>query len=230
MSVRFYEGLRTGEHVPWASWIVPIIAWTVFAFLLFFLMACVTTLFRKQWVDNEKLTFPLVQLPMEMMNEETSHAFFRSKAMWLGFMLPALIHGINGLSKSYPNVPQIPTFFPINSLFINAPFNQMTFTPLVLSFTVIGFAYLLPLDVSFSFWFFLIFFRFQDFIALYLGHQLDAAAVYPGSRYYQAYQSAGAFVAVIVSMLWFSRPHLRLIREKVFGNPKNDIDKDEYMG
>lgn len=229
VSVRFYEGLRMGEHVPWSNWIIPVIAWLIFAFMLFFLMACVTTLFRKQWVDNEKLAFPLVQLPMEMVNEDTSRAFFSNKIMWLGFALPFLFYGLNGLHRSFPNIPEIPNMFPLNNLGVTPPWNQMMFTPLILSFSIIGFSYFLPQDVSFSFWFFLLFFRFQDFMALSLGHQLDTMPLYGGSWFYQAYQSAGAFVTIVISMLWLSRPHLRLIKERVFGNPKNKIDANEYM-
>ncbi len=229
VSVRFYEGLRMGEKVPWGAWVVPICAWLVFAFLLFFLMACVATLFRRQWVDNEKLTFPLVQLPMEMISEDTSRAFFRSKAMWLGFALPFVVHSLNGLHRSFPNVPEVPSYFLLNSLITNPPFNETMFTPLVLAFSIIGFAYLLPLDVSFSMWFFLLFFRAQDMVALYTGHHLDPAPLYGGSRYYQAYQSTGAFVAIVITMLYYARPHLKLVWQRVFGEAKSDIDRNEYM-
>ena len=238
VSVRFYEGLRVGERVPWGLWIRPVAAWLVFAFLMFFMMACVATLFRRQWVDNEKLTFPLVQLPMELVNEESSGSFVRSRAMWLGFALPALIHSMNGLHRSFPNVPELPSFFVLNSLFVTKPWNEMIVTFLVLSFSIIGFAYLLPLDVSFSMWFFLLFFRFQDFIALYLGYQLDRAPLYAGTRYYQAYQSTGSFVAIALMLLWFARPHLKLVARRVREGalPQHslhqvtaEIDRDEYM-
>ena len=229
VSVRFYEGLRMGEHIPWNLWIRPLACWLVFAFLMFFTMACAATLLRRQWVDNEKLTFPLVQLPMELVNEESSSAFIRSKAMWLGFALPAIVHSLNGLHNSFPNVPAMPSFFSVNALLVTPPWNQMMITFLVLSFSIIGFAYLLPLDVSFSMWFFLLFFRLQDYIALSLGRQLDQAPLYGGSRYYQAYQSTGAFVAIVITMLWFARPHLKIIGQRVFGGAKPEVDRDEYM-
>lgn len=229
VSVAFYEGLKSGEAFPWQAWVVPIIAWIFFAFMLFFLMACVATLFRRQWVDNEKLTFPLVQLPMEMVNDESGSSFFKSKAMWLGFLLPVLVHGLNGLHRSFPNVPEIITYFPLNQLFTTPPHNGMMFTPLILAFSIIGFSYLLPLDVSFSFWFFLVFFRIQDAVGLSLGHQLDGAPLYGGSRFYQAYQSTGAFVAIAFMMFWLARPHLRLVKERIFRDGKRDIDDNEYM-
>ncbi len=242
VAVRFYEGLRVGEQVPWNLWVKPLAAWLVFAFLLFFMMACVATLFRRQWVDNEKLSFPLVQLPMELVSEESSRSFVRNKAMWIGFAIPLVIHSMNGLHRSVPSVPQLPTWLILNQLFVTKPWNEMIVTFLVLSFSIIGFAYLLPLDVSFSMWFFLFFFRFQDFIALYLGYHLDQAPLYGGTRFYQAYQSTGAFVAIAISLFWLARPHLRAVARRVWhalrSNPgvSSDsadsavaVDSDEYM-
>lgn len=229
VSVQFYEGLRAGDHIPWANWIVPSLAWLSFAFLLFFLMACLTTLFRRQWVEHEKLTFPLVQLPMEMVSDDTSASFFRSRAMWLGFTLPVIVHGLSGVAKALPSVPELPTYFALNALWPNAPLNEMLVTPLVLSFSIIGFAYFLPLDVSFSMWFFLLFFRFQDYIALYLGYHLDPTPLYTGTRFYQAYQSTGAFAAIAVLMFWLARPHLRLVKERVLGRSNGNSDSDEFM-
>ncbi|MDH7601666.1 MAG: hypothetical protein QHI38_05910 [Armatimonadota bacterium] len=242
VSVRFYEGLRVGERIPWNLWVKPLLAWLVFAFLLFFMMACIATLFRRQWVDNEKLTFPLVQLPMELVNEESSKSFVRSKAMWMGFAIPVVIHSMNGLHRSIPSVPQLPTWLVLNQFFVTKPWNEMIVTFLVLSFSIIGFAYLLPLDVSFSMWFFLLFFRLQDFVALCLGYHLDQAPLYGGTRFYQAYQSTGAFVAITISLFWLARPHLRLVAERVRSaiGPASEravcsqngglpIDADEYM-
>lgn len=229
VAVQFYEGLRIGDTIPWAKWVVPVIAWLAFSFVLFFLMACVATLLRKQWADNEKLSFPLVQLPMEMINETTSRAFFTSKAMWLGFLIPFLVHGLNGLHRSLPNVPEVPTYMALNSAWVSPPWNGMLLTPLVLSFSVIGFAYLLSLDVSFSMWFFLLFFRLQDYIALSLGYQLDGAPIYGGSRFYQAYQSTGAFAAIAASMLYYCRPHLKQVWQHVVGEPVVRTDRDEFM-
>ncbi len=227
--VRFYEGLRVGESIPWGVWIKPIIAWSIFAFLLFFLMACVATLFRRQWVDNEKLTFPLVTLPMEMVNDQTRASFLRNKAMWLGFLIPVVVHGLNGLHRSFPSIPELPISLILNSIWKTKPWNEMVYTYLNLSFSIVGFAYLLPLDVSFSLWFFHLFFRFQDYIRLVSGEKLDVMPVYGGSRYYQGMQSAGAFVAIAIMAFWLARPHFKMVKDRVFGNADKDIDQNEFM-
>ncbi len=229
VSTRFFEGLRLGETIPWANWIIPVIMWLIFAFLLFFLMACVATLVRRQWVDNEKLTFPLVTLPMEMINEDSGKSFFRNKAMWAGFALPLLVHGLNGLHKNFPSVPELPIFFDPRTTLVTPPWNQMMFTPIQMIFSIVGFSYFLPLDVTFSMWFFLLFFRFQDAVALFNGHHLDNMKLYGGSRFYQGYQSIGAFIAIAITMIWLARPHLKLVKDRVFGNGGVDIDSNEYM-
>jgi hypothetical protein len=227
---RFYEGLRSGERLPWTMWAGPLCAWLVLAFLLFFLMACVTTLFRRQWADNEKLTFPLVTLPMEMTADDARASFFGSGVMWLGLAVPTIVHLINGLHRSYPAVPEIPVTFLLNDLWNVPPWSGMIYTRLNLAFSVVGFSYFLPLDVSFSFWFFLVLARLADYIRLSMNHQLDLMPLYGGSRYYQGMQSAGAFVAIVVMMLHFARPHFRLVRDRVLGRPGSEkCDANEFM-
>lgn len=226
---RFFEGLRTGESVPWDAWIVPLSAWLAFALLLFFLMACVSTLMRRQWVDNEKLSFPLVQLPMEMAAESTGSSIFSNRLVWLGFAIPMAYHLVNGLHKSFPNVPELPTLIWLHPLFKAKPFSDMHCLGFIVTFSIIGFAYLLPLDVSFSMWFFLLFFRLQDVVASYLGLKWDIMPFYGGTRYHQGFQSAGAFATLVVVMLWLARPHLRLVAQRVFSNKGQDIDRNEFM-
>ena len=61
----FYEGLP-GEPIPWAAWAKPLFAWGLFTLLVYFIMLCMCVLLRRQWVERERYTFPLVQLPAEI--------------------------------------------------------------------------------------------------------------------------------------------------------------------
>ena len=227
VSKAYYEGLRTGDHIPWAAWVVPLAAWGLLAILLFFLMACVTTLFRRQWMDNERLSFPLVQLPVELVGGGRT-TLLSNKLLWLGFLVPALIHGMNGLHNVAPSLPVLQLTYPLNDYMTMKPWSDVCFTPVVIVLSMVGFSYLLPLDVSFSFWFFLLLFRFQDVVGSVLGFVPQNAALYP-ARYHIGYQSAGAFVAVAASMVWLARPHFRLVLRRVFGQEESKVDGDEYM-
>lgn len=224
----YYEGLSYGQKIPWGNWLVPLIAWTIFVFLLFFLMACMATLLRKQWVDNEKLAFPLVQLPVEMTSEGSFLEGKGKTLMWIGALIPFLVHGMNGLHNIAPNLPQIPTAIVLNQYVVTKPWTDMIYTPITITFSVLGFAYLLPLDVCFSMWFFPLFFRGQDLIGSFLGYQFDGMALYP-TRFYTGYQTAGAAVAVCLSIVWFARPHLKLIWQRIQTKQNSDIDANEIM-
>ena len=55
---------------------------------------------RKQWVDREKLVYPLVQVPMEMIQQERKgiigKSFFTNKAMWVAFAFSFMLISITG--------------------------------------------------------------------------------------------------------------------------------------
>ena len=42
------------------------LAWCAFITTLLFVMLCINTILRKQWTDRERLTYPIIQLPLEM--------------------------------------------------------------------------------------------------------------------------------------------------------------------
>ena len=66
----FYEGLFPGESVPWEAWLTPLAMWTLYVLIIYFVMICLSVLLRKQWVEYEKCTFPLVTLPVEMSSQK----------------------------------------------------------------------------------------------------------------------------------------------------------------
>ena len=63
--IPFYRGgstLFTPAHI--SAWLKPIAAWTVFIWALLLMMLCVNTILRRAWIDRERLTFPIVALPL----------------------------------------------------------------------------------------------------------------------------------------------------------------------
>ena len=79
----FFEGLPEGATIPWKAWVVPLSYWYGFFLILSFAMICSMVILRKQWIDREKLVYPLVQVPMEMIQKEKDgiigQSFFSSK-------------------------------------------------------------------------------------------------------------------------------------------------------
>lgn len=55
--------------VPWAEWALPLAAWGSFMIGLFAARTCLLALVQKQWVRNERLTFPLAEIPLHMVEK-----------------------------------------------------------------------------------------------------------------------------------------------------------------
>src|SRR5437588_709743 len=70
---RFYEGSADGA-VPWGVWTGPLLAWGAFLFTLMLTLYAVLALFRRSWMEGERLSYPMVQIPLRLLGEETGGA------------------------------------------------------------------------------------------------------------------------------------------------------------
>ena len=66
----FYEGLEQGRSIPWAGWLPMFLRWAPLVWALFLAMIAVMAILRKQWNDYERLTYPLVQVPMALTEQD----------------------------------------------------------------------------------------------------------------------------------------------------------------
>jgi len=219
----FYESLPSGESIPWGAWIKPLLFWCLFTFTLWGVMICMSVILRKQWVEREKFAFPLVELPAEMSQkpEETSiiNAFFRSKAMWIAFALPVLIHSISTLHFYFPVFPEIPLRFSTWHLFTEKPLNHIRPLDFNILLSTIGLTYLMSLEISFSLWFFYLLYKVENVIG--------AATGLSGILYYRGfvrYREMGAYLILTFFFLWIARTHLRDVLRKTFYKQSPDIN------
>jgi len=198
-------------------------------------MICLSVLLRKQWVEHEKCIFPLVQLPVEISERPpgafTLNSFFRNRAMWIGVALPVFVHTLNGLHAYFPRFPYIPLEIWLNSFFVSRPWSALNPFKVFVVWSMVGFSYLLTLEVSFSLWFFFLFFKFQSLIGSLLGFRISSG---PGVQWtghsFSAAQEAGACITFVLFLLWRTRHHIRNMFKSTFG-PKPVIPEsaDEAM-
>jgi len=87
------------------AWIGPVAAWTLFICLLLFVAQGVNVLMRRQWADRERLTFPLVWLPLAM--TDSNGAFYRNPLMWAGFSAAGGLSLLNGIAFLNPSLPSV---------------------------------------------------------------------------------------------------------------------------
>ncbi|MCE2399477.1 hypothetical protein J4G08_01175 [Candidatus Poribacteria bacterium] len=224
----FYEG---ESSVPWALWIKPIIVWSVFIILLYCVTICVSIILRKQWVERERFIFPLVTVPVEMVQQTSMRSgvdsLFRNRLVWIGFGIAAAFHLLNGLHEYFPALPSIPNRYDLSAPFTERPWIVMRWWPqfrFFLYFSVIGITYFLAMEVSFSCWFFFLFFKLQYII-------INAFAI-PISPWICARgQTMAAYVVMVLAFLINSRSHIIDLLKKTFLQSSTTTinDSDEVL-
>jgi len=213
----------------WSIWVGPLCAWFALIACVLWCFACIATLLRRQWMDNEQLRFPLASLPLAVIQDQVEgQKFFSNRLMWMGFALPAIIFGMNGLAANFPDWPKFVTEFPIMSLFSDRPWNAISYTGLYISLAGIGFAYFLPVDLLFSLWFFFVMTRWQDIMATQLGAPTSGIGTHDATVW-TGYQAAGAYVVLVFAQLRIGWPYFKQVWKTAFGTTKPLDDSGEML-
>jgi hypothetical protein len=215
--------LYTRPHL--LAWAGPVLVWCGFILALGTVMICMNVIIRKQWMENEKLSYPIVQLPLAMTENGGTLAFFQNKPFWIGILFGASLDLWNGLATFYPSIPLIPVRHdhPAHNLGQYAttyPWNAVGSVPMPLYPFLIALGYFLPLDLSFSLWFFYVFKLGLLVLAAALGMQPGRLSSFP----YLQQQSFGAWFAIIGVALWTSRRHLAQVWQKVWDPARSTLD------
>lgn len=229
----FWEGLPVGASVPWRPWIVMMSHWAILIGAFWVMMISLAALVRRQWADHERLTFPLVQFPVEVLRTDESGpsgAFFNNRLVWIGAGAVFLIHLVNGLARQFPVVPHIPTSWSIipDPPFADRPWNGAY--PLLMSiyFSAVGFAYLLSLDVSAGFWASTLFIKLEGIIMSALGYEGDSS--WSGTiAVVTRHEQMGGLLMLALVLLWFLRGTLASAFCKVFVRSKAVNDQGEPL-
>ncbi len=228
----FYQGnstLYTAAHLR--AWAVPAIVWVLFLCTLLVVLQCTNVLLRRQWTDNERLTFPLVRLPLEITAQAAGGTggvpLTRQRLFWAGFVIAAVVDIVNALNYYYPSIPPILTpgngqsFWLLNKFIVDKPWSAIGFSPISFYPFLIGLGMLMPMDFLFSIWFFHIFWKLEFVLTSVMSLDADPSMPYP------LYQSAGGYLLFFVSTLWLARGYLHQVWLCALGRPSEINDRDE---
>lgn len=230
---RGHDTLYTRQHLT--AWLGPTLVWTGFITVLLFTMQCVNSLIRKQWTDNERLTYPLARIPLEITDSmphgrgRSGVPLTRNKIFWLGFVLAAAVDTTNSLNLYFPAVPAIlvpghgSSFYNAQDYVVNKPWNAIGWTPMSFYPFVIGLGMLMPMDFLFSSWFFYLFWKMQTILTV--ANAWDGDSRMP----YANYQAFGAYMLFFASTLWVSRQYFKRIARRALGLPSDIDDADEPL-
>ncbi len=219
----FYEGestLYTFHHIK--GWLEPMIWWTLFLTVLAMTTIFINVIIRKQWIEREKLTYPLVQLPFEMTRENSARTFFRNRLLWIGFGIAAGIDILNGLNYLYRVFPAIPLKYDLGAHLTDRPWNAMGTFLVQVNPYAIGLAFAIPLDLQFSCWFLFLIWKTERVIGSALGLNLPG---YP----FEDQQILGAYLGIAAVAIWMGRRPLWQIMRKIIGLRSEVDDSQEPM-
>ncbi len=220
-----YEGSSDGS-VPWSAWIYPLAMWTIFMTILFFTTLCALTMLRKQWVENERLCFPLLFVPMSIVEKEAPGSrapFFRNPLVWIAIGLVFLHHCLNIAHEYNPAVMALTNRYHLGALFTEYPWTVYSHLAIFNNPQVIGLAYFVPLDILFSGWFFHLSQSTLRLLSEIFG--ISAAWGFPHTHA----QSAGAYTGMFLILLWVGRHEIATIWRKALGGNTSIDDSAEPM-
>ena len=230
----FYEGLEQGRSIPWAGWLPMFLRWAPLVWALFLAMIAAMAILRKQWNDYERLTYPLVQVPMALTEQdaggERMAPFFKNPVMWTGFAVPAIWGTLHGLHNYFPEtVPIATNVDPIH--FILPIFDNLSELQFKFRFNILGFFYFLKTEIAFSLWFFNLFANALRTTFAVLG--VTSSEMMGGGHSIidpiLVHQSMGGMLVLFLFGLFAARKHLWAVcRKALWGDPTVD-DSGEIL-
>ncbi|MDP6124864.1 MAG: hypothetical protein QGH20_03810 [Candidatus Latescibacteria bacterium] len=228
----FFEGMPAGETVPYGPWIGPLTWWTLLILSLYLILTALTIIMRRQWMDAERLQYPLAQIPLTIMGDDIHPSwagrFFRNRVVWIAAAIPFLLHMVNGLHIYYPIVPELlPHGLHLGTVFSGAtflrerPFNVLYGLQINFYWSVIGISYLLRAEVSLSVWVFEWLYMLEKMVFHAVGlddgtHQWSPLHTV-GHTLTSRYQKVGGILLAAAFYLYLARGRIRELCRAALG-------------
>ena len=227
----FFEGLPYGESVPWGTlleaWGMPLFWWLSFIWTLFFVCFTLVVILRKQWVEYERLSYPLMEMPQALVADADDPALLpaimRNKLFWIGLGIPLFIVLWNIIGFFYHFFPKILWGYPVQ---IARGFPTVNVN---LYFPIIGFMYFVNLSISFSIWFFYLLTLLEEGLFNRFGLGITEADNFVWGLPSTSWQCWGAFVVMVLWGLWMARHHIKDVFCKAWNNSYPVDDSQELL-
>ena len=216
-------------YIDWSAWIKPVGAWLILIMGLFVGFLGFNIIMRKQWIENERFTFPMNILPRVLFDADeddngNKRSIFLNKILWLGFAITFVLVMLKGIHFYYPNIPAPldanlwgNTFASkVQNPALKAYLSSTTYTVV---FCMLAIALLIETDILFTIWIsYLIFSLFY----LFGYFSFNGINGYP----WQFQQSIGSFLAYAILAIVTARHHLKNVFLHIFGKKKmNDSNE-----
>ena len=219
----FYEGLsRPGQTIPYGAWVEPLAWWAVFLLALYVCMISIAVILRRQWMERERLSYPIAQVGLAMIRGEDEsrlvNGFFKRPSVWVGMAIPFIAGSLRAMSSYDPTVP-------VASLHLPIPYLEGK-----VNYALTGFTYFIDTRISGSVWVFYLLGRIQKGALATAGiksEQVHFHGVYDAPLV--GYEGLGALLVLVAVVLWTAREHLKAVWLKALGRAPLVDDRDEIL-
>ena len=233
----YYNGSSTlYQHSVIQAWLTPVLYWTGFIAVLIFVLLCISVIVRSQWAERERLTFPIIRLPLAIIDPNTS--LWRNPLLWIGFLAAGSIDLLNGLHYLYPAFPYLSIAPTLDSYGSNdlmryihdMPWAAIGWLPVTFYPAVIGLAFLLPLDLLFASVVFFFWWKAMFVLAAALGISQGFAEEMSKSVFpYHNEQMFGGYLAIAIGPLIIGRRYYRHVWLHIIGRRSEVDDSKEGL-
>ncbi len=186
------------EPSVWQAWLVPAAAWGVFLVMLLVAQYCLAHILYPRWANEERLSFPIAQVPLTVMDSDCSGVRF----LLAGAALAVAIQGMNALHQVVPNVPQLKVLPTDIGIYIPPPWNGIGILWITFYPCIIGLSMLVPTNILLSAVLFFWLTKAENLAGHMWGLRAGGGAIgFP----YGGEQAQGAVLALAMIVLWSAR-------------------------
>ena len=250
--------LIAGNATPdWIAWTPALVASFLYGLVFFLPSLSITLLFRRRWIDIEKMPFPVAIAQWEAVKGIMPGQNRRIRLPFIIGLIVGLLFNfqmfMTWLFPWWPDVLSWRTPWTSANGCTNVPQGDLLGSTIVawgrwnkqpLNFVI---AYLAPLDVSFGYWFCTVIFMILAQVAYYFGYYtgvLDLTGCCrllgfgPGFKsspwwgpplYWNWLCLTGGMVAIVVMSLWYSRNYLAETVRAAMGKAPPEIEAKEPL-
>ena len=218
-----FEGAPPNQGVPWHVWAPVLARWSLFFLALFAAIMGMLSLVRHKWVEGDRLSFPILYLPMQIVGREGAGlGLFRDPVFWCGAGVALVFNLMNVLRAFNPAVPGLGTVTDLNGLLTERPWDAIR--PLLWHHMpqVIGMGYLCSLEVSFSVVFFFWANKLLAVLMQIVGYEKAGAP-------FMMEQSSGGYLVMALVLVWMARHMLAEAAQRVWRGVSDARDRAEAL-
>ncbi len=220
--------------IPYGQWLGPMLYWGSIVIAMFACLFGIAVIFRKQWADNERFSFPLLILPRMLLEEgEEDGKFFRpilrNPAFKAGIVFALFITAMQGAAFYVPGLPN-----PV----INLDMRQFTQSQdwgwfirgegeatFAVRWHYVAISFFMEIDMLFS----IVLFAWIIKIPYYFGSRFGWRPATLDKFPYMHEQGIGSYLTVAVLTVWISRRHLVGVFRRVLGMAGGADDSGEAI-